>query len=130
MGYDDEDIPGDEMSDDAYEAAYEQHRNALYEMLIAYADKEDLSDGFMAQLASDLGLSLRMIAYASETEKPSVGGLRLDLDRFARELGESVREAKKGAAEFIAEAKAAREEDERAAAEAEGGAPTPDTSRQ
>ena len=107
-GYDDT----DNESDDAYEAAFETHRAALYDLLVAYADEHDLSDGFLALLASDIGLSLRMIAYASETEKPSVGGLRLDLDRFARELGESVRDAKKHAADFIAEAKAAREEEE------------------
>ncbi|MDF2621484.1 MAG: hypothetical protein K0S00_4143 [Xanthobacteraceae bacterium] len=102
------DGPEDE-TDEEYDAAYEAHRTALYDMLIAYADKEELSDGFMAQLLSDLGLSLRMVAYASETEKPSIGGLR---DRYTRELGESVREAKKHAAEFIADAKAAREAEE------------------
>lgn len=113
MGYDDEEIPTDEaVSEDEYEAAYEQHRNALYEQLITYADTHELSDSFMAQIVSDIGLSLRMVAYASETEKPSVGGLRLDLDRFARELGDSVRDAKKDAADFIAEARRAREEDE------------------
>jgi hypothetical protein len=96
-------------SDDGYDAAFDQHRAALYDMLMEYADEHDLSDSFMAVLASDIGLSLRMVAYASETEKPSVGGLRLDLDRYARELGDSVRDAKKYAAEFIAEAKAAQE---------------------
>lgn len=99
-------------SDDAYDAAFDQHRAALYDMLMEYADSHDLSDSFMAVLASDIGLSLRMVAYAAETEKPSVGGLRLDLDRYARELGDSVRDAKKYAAEFIAEAKAAQEADE------------------
>ncbi|MCK0209552.1 hypothetical protein MWN33_16085 [Starkeya koreensis] len=107
-GYDDR----EEVSDEAYEEAFETHRTALYDLLVAYADEHELSDGFLALLASDIGLSLRMIAYASETEKPSIGGLRLDLDRFARELGESVRDAKKHAAEFIAEARAAREEEE------------------
>lgn len=102
----------DDESDEAYDAAFDEHRTALYDLLMTYADKHELSDGFMAVLASDIGLSLRMVAYASETEKPSVGGLRLDLDRFARELGESVRDAKKHAAEFIAEAKEAREQDE------------------
>ncbi|MBS9476098.1 hypothetical protein [Ancylobacter radicis] len=102
---------GDE-SDEAYDAAFETHRAALYEQLLTYADEHDLSDGFIADLVSDLGLSLRMVAYAAETEKPSVGGLRLDLDRYARELGEAVRDAKKYAADFIAEAKATREREE------------------
>ncbi|WP_428030453.1 hypothetical protein [Ancylobacter sp.] len=108
-------------SDDAYDAAFDQHRAALYDMLMEYADENELSDSFMAVLASDIGLSLRMVAYAAETEKPSVGGLRLDLDRYARELGDSVRDAKKYAAEFIAEAKAAQEEDEAEGDEDEDG---------
>ncbi|MFD2142249.1 hypothetical protein [Ancylobacter oerskovii] len=108
-----------EDGEDGYDEAYESHRAALWDMLMAYADEHDLADGFLSDLVSDLGLSLRMVAYAAETERPSVGGLRLDLDRYARELGESVREAKKGASEFIAEAKAAREAE---GAEAEEGA--------
>ncbi|GAB4066989.1 hypothetical protein GCM10028812_17930 [Ancylobacter sonchi] len=107
--------------DEGYDEAYEAHRAALWDMLMAYADQHDLADGFLSDLVSDLGLSLRMVAYAAETEKPSVGGLRLDLDRYAREMGESVREAKKGAGEFIAEAKAAREAE--AAEEGEAAAP-------
>lgn len=107
-------------TDDGYDAAFDQHRAALYDMLMEYADEHDLSDSFMAVLASDIGLSLRMVAYASETEKPSVGGLRLDLDRYARELGDSVRDAKKYAAEFIAEAKAAQEAEGAEDDEAEG----------
>ncbi|HSI40018.1 MAG TPA: hypothetical protein VLA00_05665 [Xanthobacteraceae bacterium] len=110
---DDNEIGFDEFAD-----AYEEHRADLYEMLIAYADEHDLNDGFLAQIISDLGVSLRMVAYASETEKPSVGGLRLDLDRFARELGDTVREAKKGAAEFIEEAKRVRQAEDEAEAEA------------
>lgn len=106
---DTDDIPEGENADD-FDAAYETHRGDIYELLVAYADEHDLSDSFLAHLVSDVGLSLRMVAYAAETEKPSAGGLKLDLDRFAKELGESVRDAKKDAAEFIAEAKLAREE--------------------
>lgn len=117
----DDSIENDE-SDEAYDEAFETHRAALYERLLAYADEHDLSDGFIADLVADLSLSLRMVAYASETEKPSMGGLRLDLDRYARELGEAVRDAKKHGADFIAEAKAAREREEAEGdAEDEGG---------
>ena len=108
-----DDLPDDENLDE-FEEAYERHRIALYEMIIAYADEHDLGDGFLAQLVSDIGISMRMVAYVAETEKPSVGGLRLDLDRFTREIGDAVREAKKGAAEFIADARRAQAEDEAA----------------
>ncbi len=116
-------------NEEGYEEAYETHRAALYDRLIAYADEHDLGDSFLADLVADLGLSLRMVAYAAETEKPSIGGLRLDLDRYVRELGDSVREAKKQAADFIAEAKAARDEDEAEDAE-DAAAGTVDDTRQ
>ena len=96
----------DENAPGVYEEAFETHRAALYDQLLAYAEAHDLSDGFMADLVSDLGLSLRMVAYVTETEKPSVGGLRLDLDRFTREMGDAVRDAKRNGAEFIASATA------------------------
>ncbi|MFK8250953.1 hypothetical protein [Ancylobacter terrae] len=118
-----DDVPEDENLDE-YEEAYERHRVDLYEMMIAYADEHDLGDGFLAQIIADIGVSMRMVAYVAETEKPSVGGLRLDLDRFSRELGDAVREAKKGAAEFIEDArKAQAEEAEQVAAgeDSEGG---------
>lgn len=115
----DDSIENDE-SDEAYDEAFETHRAALYERLLAYADEHDLSDGFIADLVADLSLSLRMVAYASETEKPSMGGLRLDLDRYARELGEAVRDAKKYAGDFIADAKAAREREDAELGENEG----------
>lgn len=101
---------GEEESDEAYEAAYEAHRSALYEAILAYADEHELNDGFLAQILTDLGLSFRMASYAEETDKPSVGGLRLELDRYVREIGENVRDAKKYAAEFITEVRSGRGE--------------------
>lgn len=115
-----DDVPEDENVDE-YEEAYERHRVDLYEMLIAYADEHDLGDGFLAQIIADIGVSMRMVAYVAETEKPSVGGLRLDLDRFSRELGDAVREAKKGASEFIEDARRAQAEEAEQLAAGEDG---------
>ncbi len=42
-----------------------------------------------------------MEAYAIDVEKPSVAGLKLDLDRLQRQVDELVREAKKGAEDYI-----------------------------
>jgi hypothetical protein len=53
---------------------------------------------------------MRMIGYAMETEKPSASGLKMDLDRFRREVEECIRTAKKGAEEFIEEAMVLRAE--------------------
>ena len=51
---------------------------------------------------------MRMAAYGGGVEQPSVAGLKLDLDRFRRELDEGVRAAKKDAEAFIEEAKRVR----------------------
>ena len=51
-----------------------------------------------------------MIGYALETDKPSASGLKMDLDRFGREVDDCIRSAKKSADEFIDEAKDLRTE--------------------
>jgi hypothetical protein len=44
-----------------------------------------------------------MMNYAASVTKPSGGGLKLDLDRFRRDIEDLVRESKKNADRFIAE---------------------------
>jgi hypothetical protein len=46
-----------------------------------------------------------MVAYAATAAKPSSGGLKLDLDRFRRDIEDLIRAAKKDADGFIAHAK-------------------------
>jgi hypothetical protein len=53
-----------------------------------------------------------MVGYALETERPSASGLKMDLDRFGREIDDYLRTAKKGAEEFIEEAKSLKAEAE------------------
>jgi hypothetical protein len=48
---------------------------------------------------------MRMMAYAATVAKPSGGGLKLDLDRFRRDIEDLIRESKKDADRFIAQAK-------------------------
>ena len=62
----------------------------------------------MSLVLLNLSVRLRMVGYALETEKPSASGLKLDLDRFRRELEGCIRAAKKDADRFITDAKAAR----------------------
>jgi hypothetical protein len=52
-----------------------------------------------------LALTMRMVAYAGAAAKPSAGGLKLDLDRFLRDIEGLIRESKKDADRFIAQAK-------------------------
>jgi uncharacterized coiled-coil DUF342 family protein len=103
----------EEIDEDA-EAADEldQHGLALHELIQDYLDEHDLPDRMGSLILLSIGIRMRMIGYAMETEKPSESGLKTDLDRFKREIEECIRTAKKGAEEFIEEAKALREEAE------------------
>jgi hypothetical protein len=57
-----------------------------------------------------------MATYMGSVEKPSVNGLKMELERFGKEIDDMLRDAKNGAAEFVEDYKAAMEED----GEAEG----------
>ena len=92
----------------------DQHGTALHQLVQDYMDEHDLSDEITSLLLLNVSVRMRMVAYALETEKPSASGLKVDLDRFRREIDDCVRAAKKDADHFIAEAKVAR-----AAAESE-----------
>ena len=80
---------------------YERWREDLHKLAAQFADKHDLSFAMMALLLIDLGVTSRMINYVLSVEKPSSGGLRLDLDRFQREIGDFVRSSKRTAEGFI-----------------------------
>ena len=51
-----------------------------------------------------------MTAYGLGVESPSVAGLKMDLDRLRDEVGVFLREAKKGAEEYIRHVKEMRAE--------------------
>ena len=54
----------------------------------------------------NMSVKVRMVGYALDTEQPSVAGLKLDLDRFRREMDQACA-PKKDAERFIAEVKSA-----------------------
>jgi hypothetical protein len=113
----------DSLSDDPefkqFADEFERHREALYQLVSDYMDEEGVSETFAAQLLLDATVHMRMAAYGTAVEQPSAGGLKLDLDRLRQEMDQFVREAKKGAEDYIREVKSLREEIERE--EAEGG---------
>jgi hypothetical protein len=84
-----------------------RHGVALHELIQDYMDEHDLSDELTSLMLLNMSVRMRMVGYALETEKPSGSGLKLDLDRFRREVDDCIRAAKKEADHFIAEAKAA-----------------------
>jgi hypothetical protein len=87
----------------------------LFQYIEEFAEAEDVADEMLALLLLRLALTMRMTAYAATAAKPSGGGLKLDLDRFRRDIEDLIRETKKDADRFIAQAKetlAAAEPDE------------------
>jgi hypothetical protein len=122
---------GDDDFDDATSNAavdeFNRHTGAIHELVQDYIDEHDLLEEMMSIVLLNLSVRMRMVGYAIETEKPSASGLKLDLDRFQREIDGCVRAAKKDADRFIADAKAARAKAEKEADEEpdeRGGAPS------
>jgi len=113
------DDPSDDDSEEMKEFAdeFDRRRQALYERVCDFMDEEDIDEAYVAQLLLDSALSMRMTAYGMGVENPSAAGLKIDLDRLARDIGEMLRAAKKRADEYIRLVK-----EERARAEAEGDA--------
>jgi hypothetical protein len=111
---DPDDVPDDDPAMDQFAGEFERHRDALYEHIYDFMEEAEISEAYVAQLLADAMIRMRMTAYGLGVESPSVAGLKLDLDRLQKELGEFLREAKKGAEEYIGHVK-----EMRAAADAE-----------
>ena len=97
---------------------FDRLTHSLFERVSEFAEDEEIDDELLSMLLFRLSLTTRMMAYAENAAKPSAGGLKLDLDRFGRDIETHLRESKKDADRFVAEAKASiaaaeREEDER-----------------
>jgi hypothetical protein len=91
----------------------EQHSKAIYELVSDYMDDLEVPEAIISHVLLNLSFNMRMVAYVIDTEKPSVGGLKLDLDRMRNEIEQILRESKKGAEAFIASAKTAIAEAEK-----------------
>lgn len=94
---------------------FDRLTHSLFERVSEFAEDEEIDDELLSMLLFRLSLTTRMMAYAQNAAKPSAGGLKLDLDRFGRDIETHLREFKKDADRFITEAKAsiaAAEQDE------------------
>ena len=101
------DKDNDLFGEDENEAIDEFDR--LSELLIQrvseFAEEEDVPDAVLSELLFRLSLTMRMTGYVLSVAKPSGAGLKLDLDRFRREIEELMRTTKKDADPFVARAK-------------------------
>src|ERR1700726_1256073 len=113
-----DDLSGDDPEGDKFVEEFERHRDALYDHICDFMEEAEISESYVAQLLVDAMIRMRMTAYGMGVESPSVAGLKLDLDRLRDEVGVFLREAKKGAEEYIALVKDMRADAE-AALEAE-----------
>ncbi len=91
----------------------EQHSQAIYEMVSDYMDDLEIPEAIISHVLLNLAFNMRMVAYVIDTEKPSAGGLKLDLDRMRNEIEQIIRESKKGAEAFVKSAKTAIAEAEK-----------------
>ena len=115
---DSDDVSENDSAADEFVEDFERHRDAIYELVCDYMDDVEISESYVAQLLVDAMIRMRMTAYGMGVESPSVAGLKLDLDRLRDEVGVFLREAKKGAEEYITLVKDMRAQAE-AALEAE-----------
>jgi hypothetical protein len=107
---DSDDLPGDDPEGDKFVEEFERHRDALYDHICDFMEEAEINEAFVAQLLADAMIRMRMTAYGMGVESPSVAGLKMDLDRLRDELGVFLREAKKGAEEYIGLVKKMRAE--------------------
>jgi hypothetical protein len=104
---DSDDLPEDP-EEEKFVEDFERHRDAIYDCILDYMDEEDLGEAYVAQLLIDAMIRMRMTAYGLGVESPSVAGIKMDLDRLKDEVNVFLREAKKGAEEYIAHVKEMR----------------------
>jgi hypothetical protein len=85
---------------------WEQLTHRLFKAVSDFADEENIDDETLPLMLLQISVTTRAMAYPMLVAKPSVGGLKLDLDRFGRAADDLIREYKKDAARFLEEAKA------------------------
>jgi hypothetical protein len=102
---------GDDTEYESWDDEQEGHAEALRELILDYLDNHDIDEGTAVFGLLEIALSIHMTGYVTSVEKPSTGGLTMALDRLGKDIADLVREAKKGAATFIEETKAAMEAD-------------------
>ena len=105
---DSDDLFGDDPAMDEFAKEFERHRGVLYERICDFMEEEEVDESYLVPLLIDAAVRLRMTAYGLDVESPSVAGLKLDLDRLRGEVNEFLREAKKGAEEYIGHVKEMR----------------------
>jgi hypothetical protein len=116
-----DDLFADEDEINQFAEEFDRHREAIFELVSNYMEEAGVSEPLAAHLLLESTVQMRMAAYGTCVESPSVAGLKRDLDRLCQDMNSFAREAKKGAEEYIRQVKALREELAREEAEEAAG---------
>lgn len=95
---------------EAFEAEQDEHAEEIRNIVLDYMEENEVPEATAIYTLLQLALSLEMSGYVAGTEKPSVQGLKMELDRFSSDFSDLVREAKKDAQDFIDSYRKAAEE--------------------
>jgi hypothetical protein len=102
-----------DQTDDEFEFDDEQeaHAEEIKNIVLDYVEENEVPEETAIFTLVQLAVSMQMATYMGSVEKPSVNGLKMELERFGKEIDDMLREAKNGAAEFVEDYKAAMEEE-------------------
>jgi hypothetical protein len=89
---------------------YEELRERMSAAVHDCAENHDISPAMVALLLVDIGVASYMLDYMLRTAKPSGSGLKLELDRFRREIEDFLRSSKKVADDYVSQCKQALNE--------------------
>ena len=103
----------DQTEDDFdYDEEQEAHAEEIKNIVLDYVEEYEVPEETAVFSLIQLAVSMQMATYMASVEKPSASGLKLEIDRFGNEIADMLREAKKGAAEFVEDYKAAAAEED------------------
>jgi hypothetical protein len=82
----------------------------LLNRIVDFAEEENIAQEMLSPMLMRLSVTLRMMDYMTSVAKPSGSGLKCDLERFQREVDDTIRDMKKDADRIVAESKQAMTE--------------------
>ena len=103
MPDEDDDLFGEDENEAIEE--FDRLSERLIQCVSEFAEEEGVPDAILSDLLLRFSLTMRMTGYVLSVAKPSGTGLKLDLDRFRRDIEEFIRKMKKDADAFVARAK-------------------------
>jgi hypothetical protein len=101
----------DEPEEFDFDDEQEAHAEEIKNIVLDYVEENEVPEETAIFTLVQLAVSMHMATYMGSVEKPSVTGLKMELDRFGKEIDDMLREAKNGATEFVEDYKAAMEEE-------------------